>query len=246
MTPKATERAALALLLRLEANARKRLRGAVHDVGVHYAKRGSLSQAPITLARILEVEIERIRAEAAKEAEASIHDTVRAQHEQHPELAALLLLLLRQRRPRLEQPKHAAHAIADRTAAVYARALTEAEAKFLKRGIETTARRQIIEAELVVRARIDTIAATETASNYSTYRQAAVEAIPLPDLDVDWMKTWDAVLDAHVCPECAALDGTTVTAFEHFPGGLIPGNVHPRCRCMAHFFLKRREERAAA
>lgn len=246
MTPKAAELAAIALLLRLEASARRRLRGAVRDVGAHYAKRGSLSQAPITLARILEVEIERIRAEAAAEAEASIHDTVRAQHEKHPELAALLLLLLRQRRPRAEASKHAAHAIADRTSAVYARALTDAEVKLLKRGTDVSLRKQLAQAELSVRSRIDTIAATETSQNYSTYRQAAVQAMPLPDIDVDWMKTWDSVLDAHVCAECAALDGTTVPALQHFPSGQVPGHVHPRCRCMAHFFLKRREERAAA
>lgn len=60
----------------------------------------------------------------------------------------------------------------------------------------------------------------------------------LEDLDVDntWVpligKSWDAALDAKTCEDCNGLDGTIVPIGLSFPNEQIPGEVHPRCRCI--------------
>lgn len=60
----------------------------------------------------------------------------------------------------------------------------------------------------------------------------------IEDLDVEntWVpligKSWDATLDAKTCEDCKSLDGTIVPIGLSFPDEQIPGEVHPRCRCI--------------
>lgn len=44
------------------------------------------------------------------------------------------------------------------------------------------------------------------------------------------VRRWDAKLD-RVCPRCARLDGTIALVGGSFESDLIPGRVHPHCRC---------------
>lgn len=80
----------------------------------------------------------------------------------------------------------------------------------------------------VMRPRVVTTAATETADAYNTgrakyLRQRSVHRVEL-------YRIWDATLDKRTCPTCSAADGTIVGLREPFPLGR-PGGVHPRCRC---------------
>ncbi len=44
------------------------------------------------------------------------------------------------------------------------------------------------------------------------------------------VRRWDAKLD-RACPRCRRLDGTIAIVGGSFEGGLLPGRVHPHCRC---------------
>lgn len=47
-------------------------------------------------------------------------------------------------------------------------------------------------------------------------------------------KRWDALLDRRTCATCSNLDNEVVPASAAtFRGGLVPGYVHPRCRCIS-------------
>ncbi|HXJ27404.1 MAG TPA: minor capsid protein, partial [Streptosporangiaceae bacterium] len=60
----------------------------------------------------------------------------------------------------------------------------------------------------------------------TAYDRAAAAAGP------DGKLRWNAVMDERTTADCAALNGTLFTA-DKPPGGLLPGAVHPRCRCTA-------------
>ena len=44
---------------------------------------------------------------------------------------------------------------------------------------------------------------------------------------------WNAILDSRCCDECASLHGKVF--YDH---ALIPGTIHPRCRCFVEFIKK--------
>jgi SPP1 gp7 family putative phage head morphogenesis protein len=60
----------------------------------------------------------------------------------------------------------------------------------------------------------------------AAYDRAAIDAGPNGKL------RWTAVMDSRTTADCAALDGRLFTPDDP-PNGLIPGAVHPRCRCTA-------------
>jgi hypothetical protein len=82
--------------------------------------------------------------------------------------------------------------------------------------------------------RIDTMAISETAAQFSEERELASDAhareaarqlLPVP------LKLWWAELDRRTCPRCKAL-GYKIRPFGvPYPGRAIPGKVHRRCRC---------------
>jgi hypothetical protein len=95
--------------------------------------------------------------------------------------------------------------------------------------------------------RIRRAAATETASAFNGERSAAIEVVAAgleeggpyraagrlltaEDEAPQLVKVWSAMLDAKVCPECAAMAGTVVQIGEDFLGGDPP--MHPWCRCV--------------
>ena len=47
------------------------------------------------------------------------------------------------------------------------------------------------------------------------------------------MKRWSSVLESSTCGICKGMHGETVKLDEDFTDGLLPGFVHPNCRCMA-------------
>ncbi len=79
-------------------------------------------------------------------------------------------------------------------------------------------------------------ATTEAARAFADARDEGMGWQAEQHADRAWMplilKTWDATLDARVCPRCARLAGTTRPWGIPFPGGLEPGYVHPGCRCL--------------
>lgn len=86
------------------------------------------------------------------------------------------------------------------------------------------------DAAKLVQARVDRIAATESARAFNEglleeARQTATTK------HVVLYRVWNAYADA--CPICEELNGTRTGLFESFPGGDEPGRVHPRCRCVA-------------
>lgn len=88
--------------------------------------------------------------------------------------------------------------------------------------------------------RLDTLAATEVADAFGDERSDASDAyaaeatrrwLPVP------LKVWDAAHDRKLCVRCAALDGQVRPFGFAFDGGLVPGRVHPRCRCLEKVWL---------
>lgn len=80
---------------------------------------------------------------------------------------------------------------------------------------------------------IERIAATENAHAFNAERDVAAQELLAATTTRDkgeWMKVWDALLDARTCPICRSADGTIVSLHESFPLGM-PGGVHPFCRC---------------
>lgn len=83
--------------------------------------------------------------------------------------------------------------------------------------------------------RLITIGITENSEAYnSEHRRAVLDVADRLDL----IEVWDATLDSRTCEHCAGLDGTEAVDGE-FPGGLVPGHVHGRCRCTSHFIRRR-------
>lgn len=70
------------------------------------------------------------------------------------------------------------------------------------------------------------LAATEAANAYSRAHY---------DVRVDasaWLIQWDATLDLKLCKLCKGMHGKTVAIGESFEDDLVPGDVHPHCRCI--------------
>lgn len=79
--------------------------------------------------------------------------------------------------------------------------------------------------------RLKTIAISESSGAYNEEHRLAV-AERAEQLGL--VEVWDASLDMRVCDVCADMDGTEAIDGE-FPQGLVPGNVHAKCRCTSHF-----------
>ena len=72
--------------------------------------------------------------------------------------------------------------------------------------------------------RLRRVAATET---FNAYSRGHYEI----DVPEGWARRWDATLDIRICRICRQMHGETVPVDESFSGGLVPGDVHPNCRC---------------
>jgi hypothetical protein len=84
------------------------------------------------------------------------------------------------------------------------------------------------------RGRLETTARTEPAQAFGNERDGLTDdyaeesrrrglLVPL--------KFWDATLDRKTCLACWRLNGTARPFGIDFPGGAVPGYVHPGCRC---------------
>lgn len=86
-------------------------------------------------------------------------------------------------------------------------------------------------------ARVDGLAASQTASAFGAEREditrayareAHARGLVIP------FKRWDATHDRRLCARCRALAESTPRPWGvDFPGGAVPGVVHPRCRCVS-------------
>jgi len=82
--------------------------------------------------------------------------------------------------------------------------------------------------------RLERIAATEVPQAYNDEHDEDADRVAEQHRDARWLplvvKRWDAKLDS-TCAICHEMDGRIVPLGMSFRGGLIPGFVHPRCRC---------------
>ena len=76
----------------------------------------------------------------------------------------------------------------------------------------------------ILRTKIETIAATESAGAYNNGRKQAA---------INLVRQWDATLDRRTCPICERAHGTLSDRNGEFSYG-EPGSVHPLCRCTFH------------
>lgn len=79
------------------------------------------------------------------------------------------------------------------------------------------------------------IGVTESSEAFSSGRTAILRIMPAGAAGSDggwrqFLRIWDANLDARVCPYCFGMHGTIVGIHEPFPGG-EPGAIHPWDRC---------------
>lgn len=75
------------------------------------------------------------------------------------------------------------------------------------------------------------VASTENSTAFNAERRMVASTA-----EVQMLRVWDAELDKLTCEICFGLDGTIVGMGESFPGGVSPGGVHPRCRCVDLIF----------
>lgn len=91
--------------------------------------------------------------------------------------------------------------------------------------------------ESTVRVRTETVTRTEvvTAENQGGW-DATQLAVESGLLDPRTRKEWLTADDERTCPICAALSGEIVRWDQPFSNGaMVPGGVHPRCRCTAGY-----------
>ncbi len=91
------------------------------------------------------------------------------------------------------------------------------------------------DATAAVDHKVVTANATEVANAFNAEHNARVEELVReagPHAAASLYLRWDAILDRGTCDICASLNGRVVPAKQGF-GGYSPGNVHPRCRCVA-------------
>jgi len=88
---------------------------------------------------------------------------------------------------------------------------------------------------------LTSIATTEVSSAFSDERAKAMALTVATYKAAEWVpmlhQVWDATLDQRTCSRCSALDGAIRPWGGDFPGGAVPGQVHPRCRCQAMPFV---------
>jgi hypothetical protein len=86
-------------------------------------------------------------------------------------------------------------------------------------------------------ARGEGLATTQAASAFAAEREdimrahareARARGLVIP------FKRWDATHDRRLCARCRDLSGAMPRPWGvAFPGGIVPGTVHPRCRCVS-------------
>lgn len=80
-------------------------------------------------------------------------------------------------------------------------------------------------------SRLIQIAVTENANAYNLeHRQTVIDTAA----GLGLVEVWDATLDQRTCELCESMDGA-ITVDGIFPDSLVPGAVHPYCRCTSHF-----------
>jgi len=153
--------------------------------------------------------------------------------------AAIIAALSRHagaKRERLDDDKLHAQAAADSLASQWRTVAIAAALSAVARGRDPSD--AIAGSARLVRTRSDRTAETEAGQAYNDEHFGALDdavqadesfAAALEEARI--MREWSALADA--CPSCAPLDGTRVGLPEPFPGGVEPGTMHPRCRCIA-------------
>lgn len=117
--------------------------------------------------------------------------------------------------------------IAAESLATQWRGLAQASISMGRRGQATALQRT----ERMMLPRIRRTAETETAKAFNDEHAARLEdAIRSGEVDARLvMREWSALADA--CDKCHPLHGVRVRFDESFPGGEVPGSVHPHCAC---------------
>jgi len=94
--------------------------------------------------------------------------------------------------------------------------------------------------------RVDMIATTENSEAFSRERDDELDSYALTEAyeaekrnlgALIPFKWWNATLDKRTCHICEGLDGKIALLGRPFPGGLVPGAAHPRCRCTEDILL---------
>jgi len=82
--------------------------------------------------------------------------------------------------------------------------------------------------------RLRRIAGTEIPHAYGRGHDEwlAILAVELGPEAALWAKRWDATLDMKTCRICRRMHGEVQPLGAAFTGGLLPGDVHPFCRCV--------------
>lgn len=74
-------------------------------------------------------------------------------------------------------------------------------------------------------------AVTENSVAYNEERRKAISAVADK---AGLIEIWDAELDQRTCETCLDMDGAEAVD-GRFPGGFVPGAVHPWCRCTSYW-----------
>jgi len=102
------------------------------------------------------------------------------------------------------------------------------------RSPEGSPHRALRAAHVMQQHRLERIAATEVPQAYNDEHDEDASWVAEQHRDARWLplvvKRWDAKRDS-TCAICHEMDGRIVPLGRSFRGGLIPGFVHPHCRC---------------
>lgn len=131
-----------------------------------------------------------------------------------------------------KMPADADRLASERTARLY----TDSLLKDLERAVDNEER--VTMAELASRQEraVETAAAWEVASAFNDQRLRNEKVTRQQYEGRNWLPvmvaTWDARLDVRTCPRCRKLDGETRPLGLDFEGGVAPGKIHAKCRCV--------------
>ena len=229
MTPTQARRASLVALLAVERAARLRLSATMRQVSERAAREvaggadphASLVGASHLLEQLLERDLGLVRTAARREAVRSFQVESVA--------AGLPSLTLRLRDDRAFDRSRASAA----AKAFAARWLALGVAHLGVDGAEPLRAPSV--AQEGSQARLEVVARTEPAQAWGDERDGLsddyAEESRRRGLVVP-LKVWDATLDRKTCRVCEGLDGTVRPFGVDFPGGLVPGSVHPSDRCV--------------
>lgn len=84
--------------------------------------------------------------------------------------------------------------------------------------------------------RLERTAATEIPQAYNAAHDEGAGWVAEQHQEARWLpllvKRWDATLDRRACERCRAMDGRYTVIGTRFKDRLLPGFIHPRCRCV--------------